>query len=112
MRPTIIPTRQNDPPWIMLWRLDEAAPFTIGLVVGMLTHHLFICLALGIGFSHIYKKVNGRFPRAFVLHWIYSKGFWLFPASRTMKLPYVRRFLPNLVRPRQVKLLERLKKQE
>lgn len=93
MKPTSIPTRQDDPPWLLFFRADEVLPFFILFIVGIITHNLLICIVLGWGFSYVYKKINSRFSRGFVLHWLYSKGLWLFSMSRTLSNPFNKRYI-------------------
>lgn len=94
MKPTIIPTRQDDPAWFLFFRLDEILPFLILLIIGIVTHNTIPCLLIGWVFSYIYKKLNSKFPRGFVLHWLYGKGVYVFSASRTLRDPFNRKFLP------------------
>ena len=97
-KPSIIPQHHMEPAWFMMWRLDECTPFAIALILGIILHQLLLFLIIGYGCSWIYKKIVNRFPRGFVLHWAYGKGLWVFSPTRTMKNPYLRRFVPNRVR--------------
>ena len=99
MKPVIIPTRHDDPPWLLFFRLDEIAPFFCLLCVGILTRQLGICLLIGWVFSYTYKKLNAKYPKGFVLHWCYGKGLWLFSVTRTLKDPFNRRFITNVIKP-------------
>lgn len=95
---TKIPTRQDDPAWFMFFRFDEIVPFMCFLVIGIFFRVLMPCLLLGWLFSYIYKRLNVRFPRGFVIYWCYGHGLWLFSSSRTFKYPFNRKFLPCRLR--------------
>lgn len=111
MKPTTIPTRHDDPPWFLFFRLDEILPFLILLVVGILTHTLMPCLAIGWVFSYLYKKFNSKYPRGFVIHWCYGKGLYCFSMTRTLSRPFNKRYLPTSVKaPLDVDLSKILKR--
>ncbi len=93
MSPLALPQGVDDPPSLLLWRLDELIPLVLMLVIGMLSDRLLIFLALGLVLSRLYGRFRDSRPDGFALHWGYWHG--LVPLKvRRCPNPFCRRFLP------------------
>ena len=94
VQPIRIPTRIDDPPHVLIWAVDEVAPMLIGLSFGMMIGEALICFLIGYLFTRFYKRFRDNHPDGYFLHLIYWWG--LMPASkaRSMKNPFIRRYLP------------------
>lgn len=94
MKPTQIPTHQDDPQWIIIWPIDELLPVVACGCVGILMSQAAIMLAIGYLVSRAYHRAKDTKPNGFVEHWAYSKGV-SFCRSKTMKNTFNRRFIPD-----------------
>ena len=93
MEPIEIPSRIDEPPHLLLWSLDELAPILLGLAFGILIGKALICFLAGFFVTSLYKKFRDAKPDGYLFHMIYWGGFWPSKA-KSMKNPYVRRYLP------------------
>ncbi|EIC23882.1 type IV conjugative transfer system protein TraL [Thiorhodovibrio frisius] len=93
MHPLALPHGVDDPPSLLLWRLDELIPLVLMLVIGMLSDRLLIFLALGLGLSRLYGRFRDSRPDGFTLHWGYWHGLVPLKARRCPN-PFTRRFQP------------------
>jgi conjugal transfer pilus assembly protein TraL len=83
----------DDPPTLLIWRLDDLMPMVLSLVIGILTGQLLLFLLAGWAMSHGYRKFRDRAPDGYAIHLLYWWG--LIPmGSRTVGNPYDRRHLP------------------
>lgn len=91
-----IPKSIDDPPLLLLWRVDDLAPIVLTLVVGILTgspRTLFQLLLLGVLLVRLYTKFRERRPDGYALHFLYWHG--LLPLrGRATPNPFARRWLP------------------
>jgi conjugal transfer pilus assembly protein TraL len=88
-----IPRHIDDPPQLLLWRVDDLLPLLVALITGVLTDHLLLFLALGVVGVRLYGRYRESRPDGFVAHALYWAG--LLPlAGRTCPNPFIRRFLP------------------
>jgi conjugal transfer pilus assembly protein TraL len=84
-----LPRGVDDPPSLLLWRLDDLIPLILMLVIGMLTDRLMIFLVLGLVLSRLYGRFRDSRPDGFALHWCYWQG--LLPLrARTCPNPFSR----------------------
>lgn len=93
MKPIRIPRRVDEPPHILLWSSDELAPMLLGLVVGVFIGKAFICFVAGLTITSLYKRFRDNHPDGHLLHIFYWAGF-LFTNAKSMKNPFVRRYIP------------------
>lgn len=85
-----VPHRQDDPPKLLLWDLDEAAVFLLPLIAGMMMNFFVTGLVLAMVIRPLYLKMKvGRGP-AYVLHMLY----WHTPSA----LYRLRRTPPSHIR--------------
>jgi len=69
MQPLALPHGVDDPPSLLLWRLDDLIPLILMLVIGMLTDRLAVFLVLGVMLSRLYGRFRDSRPDGFALHW-------------------------------------------
>ncbi|MBB3105326.1 type IV conjugative transfer system protein TraL [Azomonas macrocytogenes] len=93
MTPVKIPRRVDDPPHLLLWSADELAPILLGLFFGVMLKKVGIMLLLGFALTSVYKRFRQHYPDGYLLHMLYWAGF-MFSKAKSMKNPYVRRYLP------------------
>ena len=85
-------TRVNDPPFLLMWSVDELAPLLVGLVVGIMIEKAAICTLIGYALTTVYRRFRDSKPDGYFLHLFYSFGY---PArGRTMVNPYIKRLMP------------------
>ncbi len=94
MSQVIIPKRIDEPPHLLLWRMDEIAPFMVGLVVGILIQQLFLCLVCGVAVSKVYIKIRDSHPDGFFMHWITWNTGITVKKCRTIINPFIKRLFP------------------
>jgi conjugal transfer pilus assembly protein TraL len=88
-----LPRTVDDPPFFLLWRLDDFAPPTLMLAVGFLVNAPFLLAFAGLIMGVLYQRYREGRPEMFVLHALYWFGVW--PGSgRTMRNPFQRIYLP------------------
>jgi conjugal transfer pilus assembly protein TraL len=80
MQPLALPHGVDDPPSLLLWRLDDLIPLILMLVIGMLTDRLAVFLVLGVMLSRLYGRFRDSRPDGFALHWCYWHGLLPLPA--------------------------------
>ncbi|WP_295385040.1 type IV conjugative transfer system protein TraL [uncultured Thiodictyon sp.] len=94
--PTEIPKYIDDPPLILLWRVDDLVPIVLCLVIGIFTGSpgtMFKLIVLGVLLVRLYSKYRERRPDGHALHVLYWYG--LLPLrGRTTPNPFCRRWLP------------------
>lgn len=86
-----LPKYIDEPPTILLWSIDEMAPFIIGLVLGMFLGQALVFTIFGFLITKIYRKYLAENPDGFVNHWLYWHGFTFFN-STTIVNPFEREF--------------------
>ena len=94
--PTEIPKYIDDPPLILLWRVDDLVPIVLCLVIGIFTGSpgtMFKLIVLGVLLVRLYSKYRERRPDGHALHFLYWYG--LLPLrGRITPNPFFRRWLP------------------
>ncbi|TVQ95134.1 MAG: type IV conjugative transfer system protein TraL [Chromatiaceae bacterium] len=87
------PKHIDDPPTLLIWRLDDLTPLLIGLIIGILSGQLLLSLAIGAALVHGYRKYRDRMPDGYAIHLLWSWG--LIPLrGRQVPNPYARAFGP------------------
>ena len=89
MQPIEIPRGVDDPPMLLLWRLDDLLPITILMVLGILIEQLLFCLLAGVVISRLYARFRDSRPDGYALHWCYWHGLLALKA-RTCPNPFSR----------------------
>jgi conjugal transfer pilus assembly protein TraL len=93
MNPIDMPKYVDDPPTVMLWRVDDLVPVVLMLIIGILVDRLPLFLLLGVLLVRLYSKFRESRADGFALHWMYWIG--MFPMrGRTTPNPFCRRWLP------------------
>lgn len=88
-----IPSRIDDPPHLMLWRLDDLMPAVLGLMIGIFFGKMLIWVGLGFLLTKSYKKFRDSMPDGFFFHWLYFHG--LYPArAKSFVDPLCKRLFP------------------
>ncbi|WP_295386103.1 type IV conjugative transfer system protein TraL [uncultured Thiodictyon sp.] len=88
-----MPKYVDDPPHLLLWRIDDLAPIVLMLVVGILADRLSLFLLIGVLLVRFYSKYRESRPDGHALHALY--WFGLLPITgRTTPNPFCRRWLP------------------
>ena len=93
MKEIHIPTRADQPPYLLLWSSDECLPVVLGFGFGLMLSQVFICTTVGIIIAHFYKKFRDLHADGYMMHFMYWYGFG-FTRSKTMVNPFTRRFIP------------------
>lgn len=88
-----IPSTIDNPPYILRWSVDEAAPPLIGLCVGIMMGKALICTVIGLMLTKVYRKYRDGNPDGFFMHALYNYGLDV-SGSRVMINPYIKRLLP------------------
>lgn len=88
-----MPKYIDDPPHLLLWRVDDLAPIVLMLIVGILADRLLMFLIIGLLLVRLYSKFRESRPDGYALHFLYWSG--LLPITgRTTPNPFARRWLP------------------
>lgn len=74
MQPVELPQGVDQPPSLLLWRLDDLIPLLLMLVIGILSDRLWLFLILGFLLSRLYGRFRDSRPDGFALHWCYWHG--------------------------------------
>ncbi len=94
--PIEIPKSIDDPPTILLWRIDDLVPIVVCLIIGIFMGRpatLFGMLLIGVLLVRLYSKYRERRPDGHALHALYWWG--LIPLKgRTTPNPFIRRWAP------------------
>jgi conjugal transfer pilus assembly protein TraL len=87
------PRHVDDPPTLLLWRMDDLVPVMSMVIIGILLNQLTLFAVLGLVLVRFYGRYRDSRPDGYVLHWAYWLG--VLPATaRTCPNPYIRRWLP------------------
>ena len=90
---TPLPRTVDDPPYFLLWRMDDFAPPTLMLAIGFLLDAPFLMAFFGLVLGFFYQRYREGKPEMFVLHAMYWYGAW--PSrGHTMRNPFQRVYLP------------------
>lgn len=93
MKEIHIPTRADQPMYLLLWSADQCMPVVVGFGIGLLVGQVFICTVIGMIVSHFYKKFKDLHADGYLYHIIYWYGC-AFPRSKSMINPFIRRLIP------------------
>ena len=93
MEPVNIPLEIDTPHQVLLWSVDEFAPFMLFLILGNFLNHFFLGLGLGWIVSHLYRRFKNTRPDGYLLHLLYWCGLTNL-SGVTLVNPYKRNFTP------------------
>ncbi|MDH3662406.1 MAG: type IV conjugative transfer system protein TraL [Alphaproteobacteria bacterium] len=88
-----LPRTVDDPPYFLMWRMDDFAPPTLMLGVGFLLDRPMMLAAAGLVLGFFYRRYREGRPEMFALHAMYWLGIWP-TRGRTMRNPFQRTYLP------------------
>lgn len=81
----------DDPQHFLLWSIDEMVPPMFGLICGILTDHMLLCLFFGFVLNHFYCRFRDNRPNGYLLHMCY--WFLGIPLKgNCFKHPFIREF--------------------
>ena len=89
MQPVELPQGVDEPPSLLLWRLDDLIPLILMLVIGILADRLLLFLLSGFVLARLYGRFRDSRPDGFALHWCYWHGLLPLPA-RSCPNPFAR----------------------
>ena len=93
MRVLELPQTVDDPPYLLMWRVDDLMPVVAGFGLGMAFGELLVLASMGIAASYFYRRFRDGRPDGYVFHLLYWFGF--VPArGRLAGNPFERVFLP------------------
>ena len=94
MPPTLrMPRTIDEPPTILLWRIDHFLPLLVGLIGGMYAGVIVEGTLAGFVLTHFYSRWEHDQPDGFALHLLYWWGIWP-EGSRVVRNPFVRIYVP------------------
>jgi len=93
MEPVNIPVEIDTPHQVLLWSVDEFAPFMVFMVAGNLMGQFFLGLGVGWAISHVYRRYKNTRPDGYLLHLFYWFGLSV-TKGLTLVNPFKREFLP------------------
>lgn len=89
----VLPRTVDDPPFFLMWRMDDFAPPILMLSLGIVLEHLLLLTTIGLILGVLYQRYRDGKPEMYALHAMYWHGIW--PSrGRTMRNPYQRTYLP------------------
>lgn len=88
-----IPKRIDEPIHILVWTIDVFAPTMVGMVLGVITDKMALCLGAGLIISYVYSRHRDSKPNGFLLHCLYVIGIG-FCRGWSFINPYIKRFFP------------------
>ena len=87
------PETVDEPPYVLLWRIDDVAMPVLFVCIGMLSGHALPFSVVGVVAMFIYRKHRSGHPEFYVLHLLY--WFGVYPARGAAFVnPYIREFRP------------------
>ena len=87
------PETVDEPPYVLLWRIDDVGLPVLFLCVGMLLKHAFVFWLAGVVLMYFYRRYRTGRPEFHVLHMLY--WFGVYPARGAAFVnPYIRDFRP------------------
>lgn len=84
-----LPRTIDEPPYLMFWRVDDAMMPIVGVILGIVSEWMLLCVGIGFVMSYVYQRVRLGRPEKFAEHTLYWYGF--FPnRGHAMIHPYIR----------------------
>lgn len=74
MADVYFPRTIDEPPYFMLWRIDDAMVPVFGLLLGFIVGQVAVLASLGLLFSFVYRKFREGRPEKWVVHAAYWSG--------------------------------------
>jgi len=72
--PIELPAGIDEPPQVLLWRLDDLAPVVLLMVLGIVAGHLAPLLLAGLVGGRLYRRYRDTRPDGYFLHALYWHG--------------------------------------
>ena len=76
MAQMLLPRTIDEPPYFMIWRVDDAMVPFFGLTIGFLVGEVAVLFGLGVLFSFAYRKFREGRPEMWVVHAVYWQGLY------------------------------------
>lgn len=89
-----IPTDLDAPKRILFWTIDQAIPFSVFFVGGMLAGKLLYGIAIGVAVSWVLDKYRNSRSDGLMQHFLWYYGV-LPLKGRAVINPYIRRIYPG-----------------
>ena len=86
------PRYVDDPPTLLLWRIDDLIPVVVFGSVAILIDQPLLFL-VGLVLVRLYGRFREGRADGYALHWLYWAGLWRLRA-RTTPNPFIRTWLP------------------
>lgn len=87
-----IPQLVDAPLQILIWEIDELAPFFVMMMMGMVLERLFIFLILGYLAIKYYRRFRDGRPDGIMYHALYWSGV-ISPRGRTVRNSFERLYV-------------------
>lgn len=87
-----LPLHLDEPQTLFLWSIDELLPFSIMIVVGIITEWFVVSALIGIIGVYFFRRYKDNQPEGFLLHLAYWVGAPM--RGRCLIPSYLRRVLP------------------
>ncbi len=94
MRLIEIPTKQDDPQWLIIWQVDELLPIAVLGSIGILNSQAVILTVIGYLIARAYRRVKYTRHKVFMVHWLFIHGIGL-STSHTIHNSFERYFIPS-----------------
>lgn len=88
-----LPRSIDDPPYLLIWRLDHVVWLVLAILIGILVDRMWICLGIGLLLVHFIQRYEDGWPDGYVFHLLYWWGLWP-TRGRTVRNAYQREWLP------------------
>ncbi|MEL6680451.1 MAG: type IV conjugative transfer system protein TraL [Pseudomonadota bacterium] len=75
MQTVRFPRTVDDPPTILMWRVDDFAPLFLGFLIGYATGYLVTVLGVSLIAVWIFRKFRLGAQPGFFVHFLYWQGF-------------------------------------
>jgi len=69
-----LPKYIDEPPQILMWRIDDLVPVIVLMVIGILANHLLPFLLVGFVGIRFYRRFRESKPDGYFLHALYWYG--------------------------------------
>ncbi|MCQ1058401.1 type IV conjugative transfer system protein TraL [Photobacterium sp. ZSDE20] len=89
---SVVPIRVNEPKMVGPFAVTEVAPVVVLTAIGVMLDMTNYGLIVGIGIAFLQVKITARFPPGFLFHYLWFKGLWPLPESKTVLDPMKRKF--------------------
>lgn len=92
MQPKKLSRYIDDPPYILFWRLPEAATLMLMVFFGIAFNNLLIFSLAGFVLNYIMRVHNRKQKKGYLLHIFYRVGL-LYTKAKTFPNPFIKKFV-------------------